>query len=61
MIDMKVSVPLKDILDALCEHDEIKHVIIELDRMVADYDFTKELRDYFVEEIKKEDMLLNEE
>lgn len=35
--------------------DELIEFIKEIDLIVADYDFTNELKNYFVEEIKKED------
>jgi hypothetical protein len=61
MINVEVSISA--IIDALIEqdHDEIKRIIVDLDRVVADYDFTKGLRDYFVEEMRKEDSFKDEE
>jgi len=38
-----------------CDFEEIKELIKELDELVCDYEFTKELRDYFDDIIKHED------
>ena len=37
------------------DNDVIKEFIKELDGLVADYKFTKSLRDYFIKEIENED------
>jgi hypothetical protein len=46
-----------ELLWALSDIDqsELRQFIKDLDAQVADYKFTKSLRDYFIKEIKKED------
>jgi len=41
--------------------DELIEFIKEIDRMIAEYDFTAELRDYFVAEMKEEERLEEEQ
>lgn len=54
---LNVEVNRTAIVDALTElgQDELFGVITDLDNMVADYNFTRRLRDHFVAAIKAED------
>jgi hypothetical protein len=51
------EIALDDLVEEICTLDDksIIDFIKSIDLMVADYDFTKTLRDYFVKEMKKED------
>ncbi|MFA5745629.1 MAG: hypothetical protein WCX79_00260 [Candidatus Paceibacterota bacterium] len=51
------EIALDDLVEEICVLDDqsIIDFIKSIDLMVADYDFTKTLRDYFVKEIKKEE------
>lgn len=50
-----LSLSIDDITDALFfrDQDDLFDFICALDLKVADYDFTKRLRDYFIKEIKE--------
>lgn len=43
-----------DLINSL-SHEELIEFVKELDREVSDYDFTKELRDYFLDEMEDEE------
>jgi hypothetical protein len=58
------SVPYGDLARQLVDElnrPAIAKLIKDLDALVADYDFTKKLRDYFVAEMKEEDRALGKE
>jgi hypothetical protein len=58
------SVPYGDLARQLADELDraaIAKLIYDLDALVADYDFTKKLRNYFVAEIKEEDRALGKE
>ena len=45
---------ISDLIGSL-SHEELVEFVKELNRELADYDFTKELRDYFLEEMEEEE------
>jgi hypothetical protein len=51
------EIDLDDLVEEIVTLDDesIFNLIKTIDLQVADYDFTKKLRDYFVKEIEKED------
>lgn len=51
------EINLDDLVEEIVTLDDesIFNLIKTIDLQVADYDFTKNLRDYFVKEMKKED------
>ena len=58
MISVNIDVTPEDLAVSIwggCNPDEIKEIILALDDYVADYDFTKELRNEFARRIKAED------
>jgi len=54
---IRSEVNLDDLVEEIVTLDDksIFNLIKTIDLQVADYDFTKKLRDYFVKEMKKED------
>lgn len=57
-INVDAQVYLCDVVDSLIREysqDELFESILEIDRRVADLDFTKKIRDFFVAEVKKEE------
>jgi len=64
MVEILVNLEVDQIVADLCtqlDHDDLLELIKQIDAEVADYDFTKELRDYFVEEVEDEDDLYSDE
>ncbi len=55
---IRSEINLDDLVEEIVTLDDesIVNLIKTIDLQVADYDFTKKLRDYFVKEIKKEDV-----
>lgn len=51
------EIALDDLVEEICDLDDesIIDFIKSIDLRVADYDFTKTMRDYFVKEMKKEE------
>jgi hypothetical protein len=57
-MNINIDVDIMDIVDEIVSRnrrEDIVDLIRRIDLRVADYDFTKELRDYFIEQIKIED------
>lgn len=56
-LSIHANIDLDDLVEEIIVlYDEsIFELIKSIDLQVADYDFTKKLRDYFVKEMKKED------
>jgi UDP-glucose 6-dehydrogenase len=56
-MNVSISISLKNIVDEMRYSDraDLIELIKQIDKMVAEYDFTAKLRDYFVEEMRKED------
>ena len=57
-MNINISVDIADIVDEMrcsCEHKELLELIKQIDKEIAEYDFTAALRDYFVAEMKKEE------
>lgn len=54
---LRTKISVDDLVDELAGEDNelIVELIKKLDKSCACYDFTKELRDYFVEEMIEED------
>ncbi len=54
---IRSEIDLDDLVEEIVTLDDesIFNLIKTIDLQVADYDFTKKLRDYFVKEMKKED------
>lgn len=54
---IRSEIGIDDLVEEIVTLDDesIFNLIKTIDLQVADYNFTKKLRDYFVEEIKKED------
>lgn len=58
MVKLTAEFLEEDIEDALIDwlsREELINFIKRVDRRIADYDFTKELRDYFISEVEGED------
>ena len=59
-----LDIPIENLIDSLkksLSKGELIEFIKELDLSVAEYDFTKKLRDHFVLELAKEDSLEEKE
>lgn len=56
-LSIHANIDLDDLVEEIIVLDDesIFELIKSIDLQVADYDFTKKLRDYFVKEMKKED------
>ena len=56
-LSIRTDINLDDLVEEIVtlNDESIFDLIKSIDSQVADYDFTKKLRDYFVKEIKKED------
>jgi hypothetical protein len=53
-----VEVSYADITDEIIQqmtYEQLLKLVKEIDKAVADYGFTRKLRDYFVKEMEKED------
>jgi hypothetical protein len=60
-LDFEITVEeLANQISQSCNREEISELIQELDRLEADYEFTEELRNYFVAEIAKEDSIVKQ-
>jgi hypothetical protein len=60
-VRLQTSIAFGDLAQQLVdelERNSLTALIRDIDAVVADYDFTKKLRDYFVNEIKAEDLAL---
>lgn len=58
-----IEVDVQDLVEQLSrdlDHADLLELIKMIDKAQADYDFTEELRDYFVSEIEKEDAIVDE-
>ena len=57
-IDMPARIYLADLVEILnvqCSFNELFEFIKEIDYLAADLNLTKQLRDYFVSEVEKEE------
>lgn len=57
-LDFQVNIRVNDLATRLSNsltQEEIINLILEIDRIEADYDFTKKLHDYFMYKISMED------
>ena len=64
MVRIPAEVDIDELVTELCDQldrDELIDLIKMIDSDVADYDFTYELKEYFVEEIRREEEFLDEE
>ncbi|MFA5048295.1 MAG: hypothetical protein WC516_04725 [Patescibacteria group bacterium] len=58
MINTKTIIDTAEIISDLLSslsHEELVEFVKELNREASDYDFTKELRDYFFDEMEDEE------
>lgn len=58
MANVKTTIDTSEVICDLINslsHEELIEFVKELDREVSDYDFTKDLRDYFLEEMEDEE------
>lgn len=58
MANVKTTIDTSEVIYDLINslsHEELIEFVKDLDREVSDYDFTKELRDYFLEEMEDEE------
>ena len=63
MTKIKISVDMADFVSELCSEmtqDDLLDLIKQINREVDDYDFSEELRDYFVKEVDEEDSFIDE-
>jgi hypothetical protein len=64
MVKFRTEIAIDELVIELCnqlEQDELVDLIKMIDQDVADYDFTHGLKEYFVEEILREEEFLDEE
>jgi len=64
MVKIPAEVDLDELVAELCdqlEQEELIDLIKMIDRDVADYDFTYELKEYFDEEVRREDEFLDDD
>ena len=64
MIKIPAGVEMDELVVELCDQldkSELIDLIKMIDQDVASYDFTCELRDYFEEEIRRDEEFINEE
>lgn len=56
--ELELSTLASMVADSVRNHEEIKEFILELDLLIADYDFTVELRDELNKAIAAEDAVI---
>lgn len=64
MVKIPGEVDLEDLVTELCDQmdrEELLDLVKMIDQDVADYDFTYELKEYFTEEVRREEEFLDEE
>lgn len=58
MSNTKITIDTGEIISDLINslpHEELVEFVKELNREISDYDFTKEMRDYFCDEMEDEE------